>query len=591
MKITKTILFAFLCSCIFTGNMQAQYPQLVGHWTFESGCELIDLTGNFNDLVLHGATVNNGSLDVDFDMWATSIGYSGPAILDKTLVSWVRLDALTIPGSEPFSGGSILTIDKTDLDEFDAIVFGERQPARWMAGSAFYFRTEDPVPGYEENSTGELIQMAICYKALADNKAQIKIFHNGDLIGSYEYGESDEFGDMITFEGGNTEILFGLRHTMPDGSYPWIQPWLNAKIEEARIYNGCLTQTQVQELTLCHYPSISSVTGPDAPVELGVSLALDISYSDADATNINVNWNDGSDDDYVPLTGMVHAEHAYAESGVYPVLITLTNSCGLTDTYSYDYVVIYDPSGGFVSGAGLIDSPAGAYTGDETLEGKANFGFVSKYKKGTTVPIGNTEFQFKAGDLKFNSTQYEWLVIAGSKAMFKGSGTINGTGNYKFLISAIDGDLKDKGDDRFRIKIWEELVEDFENVIYDNQIGDPEDADPSTPIVAGSIVIHTKDVLKSAELIDPVAKFNIYPNPFDHSVSIDLFGRTSHEIIIHLIDLNGQIVDNLYSGVISAEVDHHFEFNMKADLTPGSYILRITTEEGELLGREIIIKR
>ena len=81
----------------------------------------------------------------------------------------------------------------------------------------------------------------------------------------------------------------------------------------------------------------------------------------------------------------------------------------------YQYIVVYDPSGGFVTGGGSINSRAGAYTADPSLAGKANFGFVAKYKKGQTVPTGNTEFQFKAGDLNFNSSLFDWLIIAGSK--------------------------------------------------------------------------------------------------------------------------------------------------------------------------------
>ena len=71
--------------------------------------------------------------------------------------------------------------------------------------------------------------------------------------------------------------------------------------------------------------------------------------------------------------------------------------------------VVYDPSGGFVTGGGWIDSPAGAYSPDEELTGKANFGFVSKYQQGASVPTGQTEFQFKAADLNFHSTDYQWL--------------------------------------------------------------------------------------------------------------------------------------------------------------------------------------
>ena len=40
---------------------------------------------------------------------------------------------------------------------------------------------------------------------------------------------------------------------------------------------------------------------------------------------------------------------------------------------------------------------------------------------GQSTPSGNTEFQFKAGDLNFHSSDYEWLVITGGgKAIYKG---------------------------------------------------------------------------------------------------------------------------------------------------------------------------
>jgi hypothetical protein len=57
--------------------------------------------------------------------------------------------------------------------------------------------------------------------------------------------------------------------------------------------------------------------------------------------------------------------------------------------------------------------------------------------------------------LIFHSDAYHWLVIAGAKAKYKGRGTINGMGNYGFLLSGIDGDLKDDDDFEshlFRIK-------------------------------------------------------------------------------------------------------------------------------------------
>ena len=141
------------------------------------------------------------------------------------------------------------------------------------------------------------------------------------------------------------------------------------------------------------------------------------------------------------------------------------------------------------SGGGWIDSPEGAYTPDPSLTGKANFGFVSKYKKGADVPSGETEFQFHVADFNFRSTSYDWLVIAGVKAKFKGEGTINGSGVYGFMLTAIDSQLKSRSNgDEFRIKVWDKATGE---VIYDSKT-DTEDEDFTQAIGGGSIVIHAK---------------------------------------------------------------------------------------------------
>ncbi len=164
--------------------------------------------------------------------------------------------------------------------------------------------------------------------------------------------------------------------------------------------------------------------------------------------------------------------------GVYTVTLTVTDPYGASDSCQA-MLVVYDPSGGFVTGGGWIWSAKGAYIADPWLEGKANFGFVSKYNKGASVPTGQTEFVFQAGDLNFHSSSYDWLVVNqnGSNAQFKGSGTINGAGDYKFMLWAGDG-----VPDTFRIKIWQE--NGGEVVVYDNGF--------NQPIGGGSIVVHTK---------------------------------------------------------------------------------------------------
>jgi hypothetical protein len=153
-------------------------------------------------------------------------------------------------------------------------------------------------------------------------------------------------------------------------------------------------------------------------------------------------------------------------------------------------VVFYDASGSFVTGGGWINVPAGSYVANPALAGRANFGFTSKYQKGANAPDGQTEFQFDVGNLNFHSESYQWLVVAGSKAQYKGTGKINGVSGYSFMLTATDGDVQNGGGaDKFRIKIWNTATG---TIVFDNQIGGTDDLSlaPTEPLSGGSIVIH-----------------------------------------------------------------------------------------------------
>jgi hypothetical protein len=104
------------------------------------------------------------------------------------------------------------------------------------------------------------------------------------------------------------------------------------------------------------------------------------------------------------------------------------------------------------------------------------------------VPTGQTEFQFKPGNINFHTTDYEWLVVEGAKAQYKGTGTINGGGSYHFLVTVTDGKVTGGGGvDKFRIKIWS-----ASGVVYDSTPGASDDIDIANPqpTSGGSIVIH-----------------------------------------------------------------------------------------------------
>lgn len=237
---------------------------------------------------------------------------------------------------------------------------------------------------------------------------------------------------------------------------------------------------------LTNQPPVADAGGPLVnPLE---SCFDGTGSSDPDGDSLTYNWDFGDGSSGVDGAAPCHI---YEEAGIYDVCLTVND--GTVDSEPMcTTAVIYDPSAGFVTGGGWIDSPAGAYMDDPNLTGKANFGFVSKYKKGASVPTGETEFMFQTADLNFHSESYQWLVVnkEGNRAQYKGMGRINGMLDpnenlYKFMLWAVDET------DAFRIKIWiEEEGTALETVVYDNGLG----FDSSEqPISGGSIIIHTKN--------------------------------------------------------------------------------------------------
>lgn len=243
-------------------------------------------------------------------------------------------------------------------------------------------------------------------------------------------------------------------------------------------------------------PKVDAITGPDEPVAVNRVLTVGAPFTDPgilDTHTASWEWGDDTTSEGIVNemngVGTVNGSHSYREPGLYTIRLTLTDNDGGDGAAVYQPVVVYDADGGFVTGGGWIALSEGAYGPEPSLAGRATVGFSAQYKKGTDTPTGTTEFQFKSAAINFHATAYEWLVVAGHKAMFKGVGTINGVGNYGFLISTIDAKLTPSTDvDLFRIKIWDQDNNDA--VVYDSQPGAGDDADPTTLIGGGSIVIH-----------------------------------------------------------------------------------------------------
>ena len=226
--------------------------------------------------------------------------------------------------------------------------------------------------------------------------------------------------------------------------------------------------------------TLGAITAND-PVAVGTPVNVSVLFSDINTSDTHVaqwTWeSNGTSPGAVTEPsgtdpGTITGSTVFSTPGLYNVTLSVTDGSIAPPSSVSRQVVVYDPSAGFVTGGGWIMSPAGAYKADERMTGRATFGFVSKYLRGANKPTGETEFRFQASGLNFYSNSYDWLVVGGARAQYKGSGTINGKGSYQFMLTAVDGDLIAKGTpDRFRIKIWHHDDGTNTDVTdYDNQI-------------------------------------------------------------------------------------------------------------------------
>ena len=188
------------------------------------------------------------------------------------------------------------------------------------------------------------------------------------------------------------------------------------------------------------------------PIQAGTDFSLSADFIDDNLTSVT--WYFSSDGDFTmgdmaEITdtsgtisgGVVSGTFNFdaSQTGVYTVKVVVEDACGETAEATYDYVVVYDPSGGFVTGGGWFNSVAGNMPHNTSAAGKANFGFVAKYKTGKNNVLelgGNTNFQFKAGDFHFKSNVYDEMslvISGGKKATYRGVGTVNRSGSHKFL--------------------------------------------------------------------------------------------------------------------------------------------------------------
>ncbi len=325
-------------------------------------------------------------------------------------------------------------------------------------------------------------------------------------------------------------------------------------------------------------PQLTQIVAPAAPVSVIHAVPVTLAFADNNLTGAVIEWGDGSSASYDAAAGSntLTASHTYAAPGLYALKVTLTDACGAQATGTYEYVMVNNPTDGFITGGGWINSPAGALAGT-TFAGKASYEFNAKYDPATGLSSGSATFSFPAGALSFASNRIEWLVLADAKAWIKGTGTVNGVSGYTFLLSAVDSELNGyRNMDTFRMQIWDKSGA----LVYDNQRNAARNAPAGQVIAGGSIVVHTKkEATASAsssrmgtEAAGQVSLgLKAYPNPSAGHFKITANENLTADAPVTVLDLRGQPV---YRGVLRANGGRTLE----VDLTTkgaGVYVVQV----------------
>lgn len=179
-----------------------------------------------NDLKLEGeAKLADGALVVDGKGGYAASKPLTKDIREKTLEAWVRLDNLEQ------RGGAAISLQTLDGNLFDAIVFGEREPGRWLPGSDGFQRTRDLEAPAETQANSEPVHLAIVYS----DDGTISVYRNGEA-----YGKPYKSSGPATFKAGQAQLVFGLRHGAPGGN-----KMLAGHIVRAALYDRALTAEEV----------------------------------------------------------------------------------------------------------------------------------------------------------------------------------------------------------------------------------------------------------------------------------------------------------------------------------------------------------
>ncbi|MDF1659496.1 MAG: DUF1553 domain-containing protein, partial [Verrucomicrobiales bacterium] len=195
----------------------------VSHWSFDRG--LNDLAGEASLKLNGSARVVGGALILDGGGYASSLPLPDN-LSAKTLEAVVELESLDQ------RGGGVITVQDSKGSNFDSIVFAEKRPQRWLAGSDRHRRTANFNGPDETEAKNRPVRLTFTY----EEDGTITGYRDGRPL-----GESIRVAELQEFQGGNYEVVLGIRH----GKRAEGNRALRGRVYEATFYDRALTPEEV----------------------------------------------------------------------------------------------------------------------------------------------------------------------------------------------------------------------------------------------------------------------------------------------------------------------------------------------------------
>ncbi len=170
-------------------------------WSFDAGT--IDRVHGQALELLGDARIVDGQLVLDGDGDLAATGPLPFDLQEKTLEAWLELEDFDQ------QGGGVVSVETLGGEVFDAIVFAEREPQRWMAGSNSFSRTQAFGGSPESSQAPEKLHIAISWSA----SGAVTCYRNGEL-----YGQGYQTGAPPVFQAEKHRLLIGLRHSPAGGN-------------------------------------------------------------------------------------------------------------------------------------------------------------------------------------------------------------------------------------------------------------------------------------------------------------------------------------------------------------------------------------